>query len=316
MKILKTFGREDLAMVYLAELENGRMIEFVESLQPPYTRDEKWVLIVSSLYGCPIGCKMCDASLLYGGKISESDILSQIDHLVVNRFPERVIPIPKFKIQFARMGEPSLNTDVLTVLEKLPHLYDAPGLIPCISTVAPEGTDEFFHRLIDVKNTFYPKGKFQMQFSIHTTDEEMRNYLIPVKKWGLERISEYGEQFYREGDRKITINFAVTKEFPVEPEVVAHHFNKEKFVVKITPLNPTSSVEENKLESLFNSEDEIARDLVQSFKRVGFDVILSIGELEENRIGSNCGQYVSRYLDKQKTDVRDQKTETTARSKE
>jgi 23S rRNA (adenine2503-C2)-methyltransferase len=31
-------------------------------------------------------------------------------------------------------------------------------------------------------------------------------------------------------------------------------------------------------------------------RSAGYDVILSIGEVEENRIGSNCGQYVTRHL--------------------
>lgn len=300
-------------MVYLAEIESGKVIEFVESLQPPYPREEKWVLIVSSLYGCPIKCKMCDASTYYGGKINESDILKQVDYLVVNRFPNRIIPIPKFKIQFARMGEPTLNKNVLTVMEKLPFTYNAPGLIPCISTVAPVGTDGFFEELIDVKNEYYSEGKFQMQFSIHSTDENKRDFLIPVEKWGLEQIADYGERFYKNGDRKIAINFAATKDYPVEAEVVARYFNPEKFIVKVTPLNPTFSGEENRLKTLFSTEDEIARELIYSFERIGFDAILSIGELEENIIGSNCGQYVSRYLNGQKSEDRNPNSETTTR---
>ena len=37
---------------------------------------------------------------------------------------------------------------------------------------------------------------------------------------------------------------------------------------------------------------ESARALVGNFEREGFEVLLSIGEMEENHIGSNCGQYV------------------------
>jgi len=32
------------------------------------------------------------------------------------------------------------------------------------------------------------------------------------------------------------------------------------------------------------------------FEREGLEVILSVGELEENKIGSNCGQYVQRAI--------------------
>ena len=51
MKILASAGREDIAMVYVAELEPGKYIEFVEAVQPPKPRHEKWVLMISMLYG-------------------------------------------------------------------------------------------------------------------------------------------------------------------------------------------------------------------------------------------------------------------------
>jgi adenine C2-methylase RlmN of 23S rRNA A2503 and tRNA A37 len=39
----------------------GRLIEFVEECQPPYGRAERWILMVSTLYGCPVKCLFCDA---------------------------------------------------------------------------------------------------------------------------------------------------------------------------------------------------------------------------------------------------------------
>lgn len=306
MEIINKFGKEDLAIVYLARMNNGEMIEFVESLQPPLRREEKWVLIVSTLYGCPVKCKMCDASGNFSGKLSSSEILEQIDYLVKNRFGGRKLSIPKFKVQFARMGEPSLNTEVLSVLERLPDIYDAPGLIPCISTIAPVGTEDFFDKLIKIKNKYYPQGLFQMQFSIHTTDSSKRDYLIPVKKWDFKEIADYGARFYQKGDRKIAINFAAAKGYPVDANVVAEYFNQEIFIIKITPLNPTYSVQENNLKPLFITDNEVAHELVNSFEKHGFEVILSIGELEENRIGSNCGQYV---MKRQRTEGRKQKSE-------
>jgi len=116
-----------------------------------------------------------------------------------------------------------------------------------------------------------------------------------VKKWDFKEISDYGERFYKKGDRKITLNFAVAKGFPVDTKIVAQYFNPDIFLIKITPLNPTYNVEENDLKTLFDSEGETANELVRSFKEQGFEVILSIGELEENKIGSNCGQYIMRY---------------------
>ena len=41
-------------------------------------------------------------------------------------------------------------------------------------------------------------------------------------------------------------------------------------------------------------------EVVDDLRGRGYEVIVSIGELEENRIGSNCGQYLKRYLDSRK----------------
>lgn len=298
MRLLGIYGKEDLAKVYVAQMGNNdqHLIEFVESTQPPIPIDKKWVLIVSSMYGCPVGCKMCDAGGNFNGKMKTEEIIEQIDYLVRKRFPDGRIPIPKFKIQFARMGEPSLNSNVLEALERLPQIYDAPGLIPSLSTVAPSGRNSFFERLIAIKDEYYPNGRFQLQFSIHTTDTKKRDELIPYKKWSFKEISKYGKRFHKKGDKKLTLNFAAAKGYVVDPKKVRNYFDPNIFLIKLTPLNPTVRVKESKLESVIDPYDSISsKKLVSDFQEQGFDVILSIGEVEENRIGSNCGQFVSLY---------------------
>ena len=192
------------------------------------------------------------------------------------------------------MGDPAFNRNVLDVLEKLPVLYNAPGLLPTLSTIAPKGTDRFFERLADIKEKIY-KERFQLQFSIHTTDRELRDWLIPVPKWNLEKIAHYGEKFYRKGHRKITLNFALAEGMPVNPDVLVHHFDPEKFLVKITPVNPTFRAHKNKLSSHILPNKE-KYEVIDTLKDNGYEVILSKGELAENHIGSNCGQYISSYL--------------------
>ncbi len=296
MKILGEFGRDDVAKVYVGDLRNDsrHVVEFVESLQPPIPREEKWVLIVSSSFGCPMRCMMCDAGGSYLGRLETDEIIAQVDHMVLKRFPDREIPAKKFKVQFARMGEPSLNPNVIEALRLLPATYDAPGLIACISTTAPKGSGKFFDGLRDAKNEHYTGGRFQIQFSVHTTDERRRDWLIPGEKWGLAEISRFGDRFHEKGDRKITLNFAMTQGFPVVPERIAEVFDPERFVMKMTPLNPTSSTRRNNLSSALNPMDLGSINQVKGgFERLGFEVIVSVGELEENKIGSNCGQFVS-----------------------
>ncbi len=297
MKVLASTGREDVAMVYVIDMGENKLIECVESVQPPIPREEKWVLLVSTMFGCPIGCSMCDAGGHYQGRPTKEQILSQIDFLVRKRYPDGNIPSKQFKIQFARMGEPSLNPNVLKVLEELPESYNAPGLMPSISTVAPKGSNDFLERLLEIKYEKYSGGHFQFQFSIHSTDDTRRDQLIPVKKWDFTEMEAYGERFFSPGDRKITLNFALAKDMPVDAAVLVNHFDPEKFLIKITPLNPTYSAVENNLLSYIDPHvEDIGYEIVESLKKAGYQVIVSIGEIEENLIGSNCGQYIKRHL--------------------
>jgi 23S rRNA (adenine2503-C2)-methyltransferase len=248
------------------------------------------------MFGCPIGCSMCDAGGHYQGKPTKEQILEQIDFLVRKRYPDGIIPARQFKIQFARMGEPTLNPAVLDVLEELPQLYQAPGLMPSISTVAPRGCADFLQRLMEIKFKHYADGHFQFQFSIHTTDDHLRDQIIPVKKWSFAQMSSFGEQFYSPGDRKITLNFALAQDMPVEPQVLLEYFDPEKYLIKITPLNPTYKAVESKLSSYIDPYSNEGYEVVDLLESAGYQVIVSIGEVEENLIGSNCGQYIKRHL--------------------
>jgi len=297
MKVIASTGREDIALVYIVELESGRLAECVESVQPPIPRGDKWVLLVSTMFGCPVGCAMCDAGGFYQGKPTAAEILSQIDFLVGQRFPDGKIPCKQFKIQFARMGEPALNPAVLDVLEELPRRYHAPGLMPSISTVAPASSEKFFERLLAIKQNLYPNGHFQFQFSLHTTDVSLRDSLIPVRKWSFAEMAAYGERFYAPGDRKITLNFALARQNPLDAEILLEHFSPGKYLVKITPLNPTYRAMENHLVSHINPSGADPRDeIVSALRRAGYEVIVSIGETEENQVGSNCGQYLRTHI--------------------
>jgi 23S rRNA (adenine2503-C2)-methyltransferase len=305
MIVIAEYGNDDLAKVYVAEMrEDGakkHLVEFVESLQPPLPRDKKWVLIVSSMFGCPIKCRMCDAGGNFDGRLSADEILAQVDYLVRRRYPDARVPVTKFKIQFARMGEPSLNPAVLDAMERLPETVFAPGLNVSMSTVAPRSaqTRRFFDRLASVKERLYPDGRFQLQFSIHTTDPARRDALIPVPKWTFDEISAYGNRFAHpeDGDKKVTLNFAPVEGYPIVASVIREHFNPDKFIIKLTPLNPTVRSCEESLESTIRPEDESSYErLVREFAGEGFEVVLSIGELEENKIGSNCGQFIQRAL--------------------
>jgi 23S rRNA (adenine2503-C2)-methyltransferase len=266
----------------------------VESVQPPVPREEKWVLIVSTLKGCPVGCPICDAGGDYRGKLTADEIIGQVEHLVLRRYPDGRCPVPKLKLQLARMGDPALNDAVLDALELLPRRLHLPGLMPSFSTIAPWGRDGFMDRLARIKSSRYGDGRFQMQFSVHTTDDAARRRLVPARTWGLARMAAFGDRFFEPGDRRITLNFAPAVGFPLDPEVLAPVFSPERFMVKLTPINPTFAARHAGLTGAIDPSDPGACEaIVGRFERLGYETVLSIGELEENEIGSNCGMYVA-----------------------
>lgn len=291
MKIINSTGREDLAIVHIAQAAGGNYVEFVESLYPPKSREEKWILTLSTLYGCPVSCTICDAGPFYLGRISKEGMFWQLDYMLSKRYPEGCIPVKKLKVHFTRMGEPAFNMSVLEVIEEFDLYFNAPGFMPSISSIAPKGSEKFFKELLRIKNEKFSGGKFQLQFSIHTTDIKKRDELIPVKKWSFNEIAAYGDKFFREGERKITLSFAPSNEYIIDPNKIAAIFDPQKFIIKLTPLNTTSSTVKNNLTSLISPlNTEGIESLASEFRNNGYEVIISIGSYEELKIGSTCGQ--------------------------
>lgn len=299
MEIVTTRGNPQAAEVFVAKVGEASddLIEFVDAVDPRYPRSEKWVIVVSTQVGCPVGCMMCDSGTYFKRNLSFNEIFAQIDHVVRRWFSDGNVLCPKFKVQFARMGEPSLNKNVIDVIRELPKRYVAPGLLPCVATVMPKNSVSWFHDLLSVVHAKYEPGRFQLQISINSTDEKVRDRLIPIEKWSWMEINRYGKRFVRKGDRKIALNFALPKDTPVDAMILREFFDPEYFLVKLTPVNPTEMAKTAGLDTILSNEcpDEL-NNLAKELSDVGFETIVSIGSDEEIDIGSNCGQSVKHYL--------------------
>lgn len=298
MKVISKTGDPRFAEVYVARVRNNpeALIEFVDAADPRYLKSEKWVIIVSTQIGCPIGCLMCDSGTYFLDNLTKDEIFAQIEHVFASC---DIHNHPKLKIQFARMGEPSLNPAVLDVLEELPTRYPIKGLMPCVATTAPVVANGWFERLSEIKTKYYSGGRFQLQFSINSTDEAERDRIMPTKKWKLEDIARYGDKFYKNGDRKITLNFALATKADINVDIIKRHFNPKTFLIKITPVNPTDMAGENRLDSVISVEKPYNADNIsKELKTAGYDTIISIGAVEEIAIGSNCGQSTRRLIKK------------------
>lgn len=295
MKVLQTTGKQELAQVYIASLRNdpANLVEFVDACSPVLgDRLKKWVIIISSQLGCPVNCVMCDAGGGFRGNLSSDEMLGQIQAVVADNGLDPNA-CSKFKVQFARMGEPALNPQVITALRDLSGLY--PGVIPCIATIGPKDSSRWFSELLIVRDLF---RDFQLQFSVNSTDEALRDVIMPYPKMSLSQLADYGQSFFRPGQRKAVLNFALQPRWSLDSIALSRTFDPKYFAVKLTPTNPTATGSRNcldldeDLDTINSKMEEKARDL----ERQGFLVIRSIGDLEENRIGSNCGQAVRSFV--------------------
>ncbi len=299
MKIIEQRQAPGLATLYLAELSEGRRIEFVDTLEPEVPKTSKWVMMISTQVGCAVGCRMCDAGAFgYQGNLSAAEMLDQVRCIVARNPDLDARRHPKLKVHFARMGEPSLNPAVLEALRLLAWEFSGPGLIASISTVAPKSPAlaSWFEELIRIKDECYPQGRFQLQFSLHATDEAVRREIVPIKKWTLEEVADYGRRFVKPGDRKVTLNFAPGPGESLDANRIAEVFDPKFFLIKVTPINPTLAAQRSRTTHVWAQAPESVRQAAAALQARGFEVILSPSYPEEIESETSCGQLWSENL--------------------
>ena len=290
----------DPAVAEIAILRFGcdplRVVETVDGLTPPLPRDRKWIINVSTQFGCPVGCPICDAGRSFHGNLLAGEMRAQVDWALA-RHPGVAGRCDKLKVHFARIGEPALNDAVLEAMDGLPAQVQSPGLWCCVATTAPRRREAWFDRLLDLKKRRFP-GRFQLQFSMQSTDPAARSRLIPVPHWSTDDILAYGLRFHRPGDRRVVLNYALARDVPFDPAAVRAVFPAAHFAVKLTPVNPTArALEAGFRTRLRGGPDDALDRAVDDLRTAGFDVIVSVGDPREDQVGSNCGQVIAGRAD-------------------
>lgn len=89
--------------------------------------------------------------------------------------------------------------------------------------------------------------------------------------------------------RKYTLNFPVTKETILDAKKLSKLFDKNKFIVKITPIHETHSAIENGFEVSGYSDYDVYRQFEQPLLDEGWDVIVFVPSKEEDEDRITCG---------------------------
>jgi 23S rRNA (adenine2503-C2)-methyltransferase len=248
MKLMASRGFRN-GHVYALSTSDGYPLEVTETFLPmetkfcqggtnaatrPGSRAERWMIGVSCMSGCPVGCGFCaTGSLPRWRKLTSSEIVSQVLFAVAENPDQEPDECGEFKINYTRMGEPFLNLGAVRgAMERISRMW--PYTHHYISTIGIKGSD-----------FSWIEGNTTLQISLHSLDEERRHELIPFGN-ALMSIEELG-QIRTRSKLKTTINLTLVdlKDFDVEK--LKRLFDPEHFFIKISPINPNEVSEANGL---------------------------------------------------------------------
>jgi 23S rRNA (adenine2503-C2)-methyltransferase len=255
--------------------------------------EEKWVITISSQYGCSMKCNFCDVPSVGPGKnCSFNDLINQVI-TGINLHPE--VKSNRLNIHFARMGEPTWNPNVLDAAKWI-HEHIGPEhkiVHPVVSTMMPKHNEwlkTFIHSWMRIKNRLY-RGEAGLQLSINSTNEKEREIMFNNNALSLIQIAKIMEGIVPYG-RKITLNFAVAG-YEIDPSVLLTYFNPEFYIIKLTPMHKTTTAVKNNIITIGDPTEYYPyEEFENALTKAGYDVLVFIASEEEDKSMITCGNAI------------------------
>lgn len=238
-------------IVYALRTEDDYPLEVTDTFLPYYTKDaigkkqnklasyevgsikERWMIGVSCMSGCPVRCKFCATGQLKKYRnLTAEEIVEQVKFILDKNPDYDPKESMEFKINYTRMGEPFLNIDeVKKAIKMIDEMY--PNVHHYISTIGVRGSD-----------FSWIKDNITLQISLHSLDEDKRNWLIPfVRKL---TIPELG-QIRTKSNLKTTINLTLVDTDDFDIDKLNEYFDKDYFFIKLSPINENAVSDGNNL---------------------------------------------------------------------
>lgn len=261
----------------------------------PVDITDKLVVTVSSQKGCPMNCNFCDCPKLgFHGNASTIELVSEITTGIALsgiKHGERL------NVHYARMGEPTFNPNVIASAKIIFQIIkDNNADIsfntyhPVVSTMMPKSNknlEKFLHDWVDTGFIYGGEDGFGLQFSINTLDEKERNKMFRNKSLSLQEISNIIKSLPMPKKRKYTLNFAVTSKCNLDVDLMNKYFNKDKCIVKITPIHETVEAVNEGYEIV--KDFDVYEKFEQPLVKDGWDVIVFVPSKEEDADRITCG---------------------------
>lgn len=257
--------------------------------------EDAWYTAVSCQRGCPMKCLFCDCpGYGYYGNVSADDLEYQVNTILDNVGSTHT---RYFKIDFTRMGEPTLNENIPDFIEHdlvrlVRSKIDADVIVPSVSTMLPKNkaaVEKFLERYCRIKNEVFG-GNAELQFSIWTTDESMRKTFYKNMSLSLKEIAEIGASLPMPEGVKYMLDFPVSEDSVIDPDVIDSLFDKNKFKIRLSPVRSTFNAIDNGLAvmSKYDSFDVFA-PVERAFLDRGWDVDVYLDKKGEDADSLTCG---------------------------
>ena len=254
---------------------------------------DRTVICCSVMSGCPVGCKFCGTGAKFVRNLTADEIVTQIELVLKdkNLIEDINEKCKKLQFMFMSMGEPMLNWDeVEKAIRILNKKFNNAQLL--LSTIGCDN-DEVFNKIIKLSKGI---DKVGLQFSIHKSNDDDRNKLIPFyKKMNLEKIRDAGIIWWKETGRHPFLNYCVDGTNNTEQD-----FKNLTLLFSPVVFNFTFSVvcspDENMKETSFRNL-EVIKDFQNRFLEHGYNV-RTFDPAGQDDIGGGCGQlwYVQNWL--------------------
>ncbi len=262
--------------------------------------EEKWVITISTQYGCNMKCSFCDVPMVGPGKnASFEDMLQQIAK-ARELYPD-VKRTKRLNLHYARMGEPSFNPAVIALSKFLAReYYDVLGIEcgtfhPVLTTMMPKKNkilEDMISEWAVVKNVDFD-GEANLQVSINSTNDEQRDEMYRGCTRSLEEIAKVVRDMPAPKKRKYCLNMAMADGYESDGEKMAALFNPDHWMVKVTPIHVNTATTENGIKSTggYDLYDFYAPH-EENFKRAGFDTLVFVPSYDEDHGMITCGNAV------------------------
>lgn len=254
---------------------------------------KKWVITISTQYGCSMNCEFCDVPRVGKGiNASTNDLIKQV--LTGIKLHPEIETTKRLNIHYARMGEPTWNPNVLDATKWLKtHIDPEYKIHPVVSTMMPKRNEwlkTFIHTWMRMKNRLL-KGEAGLQLSINSTNEEERIRQFNNNAYSLEEIAKIMDGCIPNG-RKIALNFAVA-DYEIDPSVLIKYFDPDNYIIKLTPMHKTNRAEENNIKTKGDYTEYYSyKEHEDNLKKAGYDVLVFIASKEEDESRITCGNAI------------------------